>query len=81
MRSINASASICKPGTGSKRAAGEAHLTDKLTDPRPAAEAGAETEFATQGETAIGEERNGSGEGYLNGKNPPPKKRVRAFGY
>jgi hypothetical protein len=56
MRSINASASICKPGTGSKRAAGEAHLTDKLTDPRPAAEAGAETEFATQEETAIGEE-------------------------
>jgi hypothetical protein len=28
-----------------------------------------------------GFKRNGSGEGYLNGKNPPPKKRVRAFGY
>jgi hypothetical protein len=29
---------------------------DKLTDPGPTAEARAETEFATQGETAIGEE-------------------------
>lgn len=54
--SINASAAICKPGTGSKRAASEAHPTDKLTDPEPAAEAGAETEFATQGETTMGEE-------------------------
>jgi hypothetical protein len=25
--------------------------------------------------------RNVSGEGHLNGKNPPPKKRVRGFGY
>jgi hypothetical protein len=56
MRSINASASICKPRTGSNRAANEAHHTDKLTDPRPAAEAEAEMEFATQGETAMGEE-------------------------
>jgi hypothetical protein len=56
IRSINALALICKPGTRSKRAASKAHLTDKLTNPRPAAKARAETEFATQGETAIGEE-------------------------
>jgi hypothetical protein len=56
IKSINASAAICKPRTGSKRAAGEAHPTDKLTDPRPIAKARTETEFATQGETLIGEE-------------------------
>jgi hypothetical protein len=56
IKSINASAAIYKPRTGSKRAAGEAHPTDKLTDPRLVAEAGDETEFATQGETLIGEE-------------------------
>jgi hypothetical protein len=56
MRSINASASICKTGTRSKCAASEAHPTDKLTDPGPATEARAEMEFVTQGETAIGEE-------------------------
>jgi hypothetical protein len=56
IRSINSLAAICKPRTGSKRAAGKAHPTDKLTDPRPAAKARAKTEFATQGETPIEEE-------------------------
>ncbi len=56
MRSINASASTCKPRIGSKRAAREAYPTAKLTNPGPAAEARAETEFATQGDTAMGEE-------------------------
>jgi hypothetical protein len=56
MRSINALAPICKPRTGFKHAASKTHLTDKLTNPGPAAEAEAETEFATQGETAIGED-------------------------
>jgi hypothetical protein len=32
IKSINALAAICKPRTESKRAAGEAHPTDKLTD-------------------------------------------------
>jgi hypothetical protein len=41
IRSINASAARCKPGTRSKRAAGEAYPIDKLP---------------TQGETPIGEE-------------------------
>jgi hypothetical protein len=48
--------SIYKTGTGSKCATSEAHPTDNLTDPGPAAETGAEREFATQGETTIGEE-------------------------
>jgi hypothetical protein len=56
IRSINALALICKPRTRSERAASEAYLTDKLTNPRPTAKARVETEFATQGETAIGEE-------------------------
>jgi hypothetical protein len=56
IRFINALASICKTRTRSKRAASEAYPTDQLTDPRPTAEAGAETEFAMQEETAIGEE-------------------------
>lgn len=46
----HASAAICKPGTGLKRAASEAYPLDKLTDPGPAAEAEAET----QGEIAMG---------------------------
>jgi hypothetical protein len=49
IKSINASAAICKPGTGSKRAAGEAHPTDKLTDPRPVAEARAGTSLLRKG--------------------------------
>jgi len=35
----------------------------------------------TQQQASPFDARNVSGEGYLNSKNPPLKKRVRAFGY
>jgi hypothetical protein len=57
MRSVHASATICKPKTWSKDAASKTHRPDKFTDPRLAAEAEAETEFATQGAGAKEEGR------------------------
>jgi hypothetical protein len=42
-------AAIRKPSTGSEGATDRTHRPDKLTDPGPAAEAKAETEFTTQG--------------------------------
>jgi hypothetical protein len=59
MRSVDqAPAAIRKPGSGSgsEGATGKAPRPDKLTDPRPAAEAEAETEFATQGAGEMEEE-------------------------
>ncbi|KAF8540205.1 hypothetical protein BDD12DRAFT_804699 [Trichophaea hybrida] len=56
-RSVDqAPAAGCKLGTGSEGAASRAHRPDKLTDPGPAAEAEAETGFATQGAGEMEEE-------------------------